>query len=104
MKSSTRTRLTACTPHCAIPTAAAAQPLLQRLAAATTPASDTLLAQQGVSGRESLLAQAARRPAPPSKLFAAITPGRWPDQPGFVLDYLTLNTTKNNYIFQNDTT
>ena len=82
---------------------AAARPYLQRLAA-VTPATDSMLARRGTTGRETLIGQVRITPTTEPKMLAAITKGQRSDEPSFVLDYTTLSTGLTNYIFQGDTT
>jgi len=75
-----------------------------KLQASVSNGKQTKRAQKVVPSRRELVALKAMRPRPTTKLVASIKPGRLSDKNGFVIDYLTLNTTQTNSTFCGDTT
>lgn len=84
----------------------AARRFLQRLADASSlpDAPDAMLAKRVLRNREALQTQLTRPPAAKPAFVARITPRSANPEPGFVLDYTTLNVSKTNYNFQGDLT
>jgi len=65
------------------------------------------LAGRGAARRAKPISMAglASTPKPgPTPQFAGLSRGVLPDQPGYLIDYTTINTSQTNYVFKGDTT
>ena len=81
-----------------------AKPYLDILQADASTPKQASAARRMVPDRKGLLAMEGMRSRTRVKEVASIRPGRMNKDKGFVMDYVTLNTSQTNYTFKGDTT